>query len=213
MIDHLDDDAELYAVGALDDAARRRVEQHAAGCESCSSRLAQAQETVAQLAAGQPQFDPPKTLEERLSRTIRPGVRMPLWPALAAAAVLALAFVPTWLAVDRTRLYGQSMQQDERALARIAAAPSFNRAVFRGARGPMAAKVLYGTHGDWYYVLVMHPPAGMQVAYVHGGRMQMLGTLVRHGASGTLYLPVNHRMEELALLTGTIVIAHAHLIY
>ena len=53
----------------------------------------------------------------------------------------------------------------------------------------------------------------MQVAYVHEGRMEMLGTVAMHGESGTLYLPVNHKMDELALVQGGTVVADAHLAY
>jgi hypothetical protein len=73
--------------------------------------------------------------------------------------------------------------------------------------------VLYGMRGDWYYVVVMHPKPGMQVAYVHGGKMEMLGAVAMHGESGTLYLPVNHKMDELAILENDKVVADAHLVY
>jgi hypothetical protein len=43
--------------------------------------------------------------------------------------------------------------------------------------------------------------------------MEMLGTVAMHGESGTLYLPVNHKMDELALLEGSTVVADAHLVY
>ncbi len=132
---------------------------------------------------------------------------------LAFAAALAIAFIPTWVAVDRTRVVSQAMRQDERALARIASVPEFNRAAFMANNKAMDAKVLYGTRGDWYYVVVMHPKPGMQVAYVHDGHMEMLGTVAMHGESGTLYLPVNHKMDELALLEENTVVARAHLVY
>ena len=107
---------------------------------------------------------------------------------LALAAALAIAFIPTWVAVDRTRVVSQAMRQDERALARIASAPEFNRAEFMANNKAMDARVLYGTHGDWYYVVVMHPKPGMQVAYVHDGHMEMLGTVAMHGESGRTLL-------------------------
>jgi hypothetical protein len=43
--------------------------------------------------------------------------------------------------------------------------------------------------------------------------MEMLGRVAMHGDSGTLYLPVNHKMDELALLEGSTVVADAHLAY
>jgi len=215
MIDHIDELAELYAIGSLEEPERQRVERHVAGCAACASRLDEAEQTVAQVADGQPLFEPSSALRERLRQSVAPPVRpMQHWApvGLAFAAALAIAFIPTWVAVDRTRV-SQVMLQDERALARLAAAPTFNRADFMSHSKPMDAKVLYGPHGDWYYVVVMHPKPGMQVAYVHNGRLEMLGPVAMHGESGTLYLPVNHKMDELALLQNDTVVADAHLVY
>lgn len=219
MTEHIDELAELYAVGSLDDLDRARVERHVETCTPCAERLAGAEETIAAIAEGEPAFVPSARLRERLKASVgtgsqrRPGIHW--WAgALAVAAALVLALIPTWLAVDRNRSLSQAMQQDERALARIAAAPAFNRAVFMAnGNRPMDAKVLYGPRGDWYYIVVMHPKSGMHVAYVHDGRMEMLGSVAMHGESGTLYLPVKHKMEELALLQGGTVIAAAHLAY
>jgi hypothetical protein len=215
MIDHIDEFAELYVLGSLDDLDRQRVERHVATCALCAARLHDAEKAVAEIATGQPLYEPTHVLGLRLREAVTPAPPQHHWwvAGLAFAAALAIAFIPTWLAVDRTRVATQAMQQDERALARIAAAPTFNRAAFVARNAPMDAKVLYGPRGDWYYVVVMHPRPGMQVAYVHNGRMEMLGTVAMHGESGTLYLPVNHKMDELALLEGNTVVADAHLIY
>jgi anti-sigma-K factor RskA len=215
--DHIEELAELYAIGSLDRQEREQVERHVAGCARCASRLDEAERAVAEMAAGQPQYEPPSALRERLRASVAPPRARAAqhWGlvGLAFAAALAIAFIPTWLAVDRTRVVSQAMRQDERALAQLAKAQAFNRADFMARNKPMDAKVLYGTKGDWYYVIVMHPRPGMQVAYVHGGRMEMLGTVAMHGESGTLYLPVNHKMDELALLEDNKVVADAHLVY
>ncbi len=218
MSEHLAESAELYAVGALEDRERREVEKHVSRCVPCALRLSQAQETVAALAAAQPQHEPPERLHGRLRESVeskRSTVAHHWWPVgFALAAAFALALIPTWVAVDRSRLAVQNMRQDERALARIAAAPAFDRSVFMSPRRrPMNAKVLYGPGGDWYYVVVMHPASDMQVAYVHDGRMEMLGAIAVHGESGTLYLPIRHKMERLALLRGHTVVADARLVY
>jgi hypothetical protein len=216
MIDHIDELAELYAVGSLDELERKSVESHVAGCAQCAARLHEAEMTVTQLAMGQPLYEPSHVLGRRLREAAVPARPAHHWwtVGLAFAAALAIAFIPTWVAVDRNRAVSQAMRQDERALARIAAAPSFNRAPFMSAqRRPMDAKVLYGPRGDWYYVVVMHPKPGMQVAYVHDHHMEMLGTVKMHGESGTLYLPVNHRMDELALVQDNAVVGDAHLAY
>jgi hypothetical protein len=220
VTDHIEELAELYAIGSLSEFERARVDQHVARCGACAGDLRRAEETVADLAQAQvePLQQPPPALQRRLDESIARRSR-PIahtWHpfAAAAAAAIVLAFIPTWVAVDRGSAL-VAMRQDERALARLASAGTqIDHAQFMSpAKHPMDAKVLYGPRGDWYYVVVMHPRPGMQVAYVHGGRMEMLGTVAMHGESGTLYLPVNHKMEELALLEGSTVVADAHLVY
>lgn len=216
MMDHIDENAELYVLGSLDDLERLRVERHVAQCAECAARVHEAEHAVASLAEALPSHTAPKTLQERLKRSIHPPQRRSaLWRSIpaAVAAALLLAFIPTWVAVDRSRHAIVAMRQDEQALAKLASSP-FHRAQFMSPqKQPMDAKVLYGMHGDWYYVVVMHPKPDMQVAYVHDGKMEMLGSVAMHGESGTLYLPVNHKMDDLALLEGDKVVADAHLAY
>ena len=219
MTEHVGELAELYAVGSLDEAETDRLERHAAECAACAERLYAAETAAAAIAQAQatPVRERPPALAGRLNRALaHASGRAPAWQpfAVAVAAAIVLALIPAWVAVDRNASL-LAMRQDERALARIASsATQIDHAQFVSSQNrPMDAKVLYGPRGDWYYVVVMHPRAGMQVAYVHGGRMEMLGTIAVHGESGTLYLPVNHKMDELALLEGSSVVADARLAY
>jgi hypothetical protein len=219
MTDHIDELAELYAIGSLDEFENARVERHVVQCAPCAARLHEAETTVAALAQAQalPEHEPPATLRARLDRSLDSSARRGIltWHPFAAAvaAAIVLALIPTFVAVDRNSAL-VAMRQDEAALARLASAGTqIDHAQFMSGTQPMNATVLYGPRGDWYYVVVMHPRPGMQVAYVHGGRMEMLGTVAMHGESGTLYLPVNHKMDELALLEGSTVVADAHLVY
>lgn len=222
MQEHIEDLAQLYALGSLDDLDRVRVERHIVTCEACRAELQDAEDAVTALATAQarPQREVPRSLKDRIDRSLASGPRARLWTwhpfAAAIAAAIVLAFIPTWVAVDRNTAL-VAMHQDELALARLAdAGTQIDHAQFMSPahpKLPMNAKVLYGPRGDWYYVVVMHPRPGMQVAYVHDGRMDMLGKVAMHGDSGTLYLPVNHKMDELALLEGSTVVADAHLVY
>lgn len=220
MTDHLEESAELYALGALDELEIARVQQHVRTCRSCAARVAEAEEAIAEMAGAQalPHAAAPGSLNERLQRSLETpraanaAARYGWIGAIAAA--LVLGFVPAWFAA-RLSVAPQMMAQDQLALAHIAAAgTAVDHAQFMAApHRPMDAKVLYGPHGDWYYVVVMHPRASMHVAYVHGGHMEMLGSIAMQGESGTLYLPVKHKMDELALLEGDRVVASAHLVY
>lgn len=222
MSDHIEELAPLYALGSLDDLERAKIERHIVDCENCRMHLHYAEDAVAQLAQAQarPEHEAPPSLKRRLDESLAtpPRRRLLTWHPLlgAVAAAIVLAFIPTWVAVDRNSAL-LAMHQDELALARLAdAGTQISHAQFMSPKNPtepMNAKVLYGPHGDWYYVVVMHPRPGMQVAYVHDGRMEMLGSVAMHGDSGTLYLPVNHKMDELALMEGSTVLADAHLVY
>lgn len=209
---HIGENAELYAAGALDGAEAQAVEMHVRTCEPCAQLLSDANEAVAAIESARTHVAPPSALGRRLHASTRSHAAQHRWIfGLATAAALAIALIPTWVAVDRSREIA-AMNADEQALARIARAPSVRRAAFMSSGRPMG-NVLYGKRGDWYYIVVMHPTAQMRVAYVHDGRREMLGTIAVHGASGTLYLPIDHRMDELALMEGDTVVADARLVY
>lgn len=211
------EEAELYAAGVLPASDAAAFEEHLRACDDCPQRLADAFEAIATIESARPLAAPPPSLHRRLRATLSPtprAARGPHWYAFApaAAAAVAIALVPTWVAVDRSRTLQNAMLQDQQALARIAMAPTVEHAEFMAGTHPMG-KVLYGARGDWYYIVVMHPTRDMQVAYIHGGRRELLGRVAPHGISGTLYLPVNHQMNELALLDGGRIVADAHLAY
>lgn len=217
MNGHADESPELYALGSLDETERTQIEAHAAACEACAARLREAQAAVAAMVQLEPLHPAPAALGERLAASL--GPRWPSTPrawqpamiALAAAFVIAVA--PLSYVLHENRSMHDTMQQDDRALARIAASP-FARSSFVPRDGGSArAKVLYAKDGSWYYVIVSHPDPAMQVAYVHDGRMEMLGSLRMRGEMGTLYLPVRHKMDQLAIVERGTVLADAHLAY
>jgi anti-sigma-K factor RskA len=60
-----------YALDALDPSDVERVEQHAATCADCASRLEEFRETAAALGTRVPQADPPAALRGRLLEAVR----------------------------------------------------------------------------------------------------------------------------------------------
>ena len=99
-----------YALGALDDAARREIEgvllEHLPGCESCSRMLADFREVVGDLALVAGSRSVPDAVEQQLMERIR-GERpakpasaslRPRWwtRAALAAAVVAIAGLGAW---------------------------------------------------------------------------------------------------------------------
>lgn len=213
MNEHLDESAELYALGALTPDENRAVEAHVRHCVACRALVDEAKAALLVLAQHDVQHEPPPGLGARLNASL--GVRHrgqpPAWtrPLIAIAAVLAIVILPMFVLLGRDRGMRTELAADDAAFARMAAG-SFVHASFKGSA---AAKVLYSADGAWYYVIVMHPSRGMHVAYVHNGTMEDLGPVTMHGSTGTLYLPVNHKMDELALLQDGRVVADANLTY
>jgi anti-sigma-K factor RskA len=131
--------AEVYAIGALDDDERRQIEAHLAeGCLVCTGRIRETSEAVTILARALPQEAPPAALKARLMEAIDaeedalgteggpedvpPIRRAPRWAwwagwatALAAAAVLlVVGFSLSKTQEELERLRGRvAILQDE----------------------------------------------------------------------------------------------------
>lgn len=217
MNGHVDESAELYALGILEPAEVAALEHHATSCAPCAQRLREAEAAVTAIAELEPQHAAPRALAKRLDRSLsdRSARAAWNWRALLAgvAAAFVLAVAPFGYMLNQNRAMHSMMANDNRALARLTGG-QFNHAAFAPrAQGAPPAKVLYSRSGSWYYVIVQNPRPDMQVAYEHGGTMEMLGHVTMRGDMGTLYLPVDHKMDELALVERGTVIADAHLLY
>jgi anti-sigma-K factor RskA len=102
FLDHVD----AYALGALEPAEARTLEQHLASegpHPLCEAALARARETVATLAADLKPVSPPPRVWEEIARAITGGEELaprapgpPSTPAPAREAVKALRPIPPW---------------------------------------------------------------------------------------------------------------------
>ena len=82
MTDHVTDELEAYALGAMDQAAANRIAAHLVDCASCRAEAASLAETVDALPETVPPRDPRPALRERLLAAARADLR----PAQAARA-------------------------------------------------------------------------------------------------------------------------------
>jgi anti-sigma-K factor RskA len=112
-------DFDLYALGALEGAELREVENHVAGCGDCAPKLAQARGRLAMLALVAPQVAPSAAAKSRLMarvdanaaaaagsvrRSLPDPGRLSRWWAtilMPAAAALAVATLVLWQQNDR----------------------------------------------------------------------------------------------------------------
>jgi anti-sigma-K factor RskA len=204
---HIDDDAELYALGALDDLARARVDAAAERCDDCARRVGEAEATVARLVAP---ADVPSALTRRVTATfIKPrstGMRA-AWGALAAAFVIGL--LPSIVLVSRERAAEEQTAAQSAALSSLVHSHFLHAAFTPLAPGAPAAKVIYARDGSWMYVIV----DGNHAYDVVGNPGAVsLGTL-RGDANSTLYLARPPRVKTIELRDGTRAIARANVIF
>jgi anti-sigma factor RsiW len=194
---HLGDDAELYALGALEPAEQAAVEAHLAECEDCSVRVGQAEEVAAALAAALPQYEPPARLGARLSG--RYGSAAPLrGGTIYAAFALAAAIVAGFFGWQNLSFRSQQAQQ---TLAFTTMVNSHFLHVPMQRSNPAApnAKVLYARDGAWVYVLADKPVNGLHVVLLRNGVQRDAGTLAVAGGAASLFVPDAGRPDEVML--------------
>lgn len=188
---HLGEDAELYALGALDPEELQAAEAHLAGCAECRARVADAESVVAALASALPAYEPSASLRRRVlggtpaGRAERRVPGAPRW-AMAAAAVFALGFgLLGWHDVS---LQSQRSQSDVALTAIVHG--HFNHATLTKARASSpGAKVLYARDGTWLYAIVDRPVRGMRlIARYTTGSSRELGTFGSDGDVSTLFV-------------------------
>jgi anti-sigma factor RsiW len=207
MNEHIGDLAELYALGTLDELERARVDAHVARCNDCARLIGEAETMVTQMEAMAPQLDVPATLDARLTRSLYG--RRSAAPWLAAAAALIVAVIPLSYLTMENRAMDVSMQNGTAMIARIAAEPHGSVA-FAGDTD-MRANVLYAKDGSWYCVVIRNVNHAVDVAWIHDGKREMIGTAQPHGDMAMLYLPKSHPMQQLALISSDRVVASAAL--
>ncbi len=208
MTDHIEELAELYALGLTDAPEAEWVVQHASTCHECTQRLGRAEATVEAMTHLETLHPAPALIRHRPKRRLDYQAWILGMAALLLLAIGALAFT----GMQNAAMH-RALAQDDRALGRLAASQFSHAAFQRNVQSQTSGQVLYSKDGSWYYVVVMHPAAAMTVAYRHGGKLLPLGALHMHGDSGTLYLPVDHKMDDLALVDNGTVVADARLTY
>jgi len=177
---HLDEDADAYALGALDEPGMARADALAATCDVCARRLGEAAAMVARLVVP---VDPPVRAMPRARNA---------WLAIAAA--FAIGLLPS--AYLLTRAHDASATQ---AVALDALVHShFLHAPFVGlAPDAPRAKAIYARDGSWLYV-VSDAPRALTVVAEPGDRV--LGTLEPAGSAASVYLATSTTAREVVEL-------------
>lgn len=166
---HVDELAELYALGELDAHERAQVDAHIVECPACLRRVGEAEETVLALERVVQPASPYNGVT--MLRRRQPAL---LWPVIAAAALIVGLMLPRSFAP----------QQNPALLAMIHS--HFSHAQFSGGLGAPPAKVIYARDRSWLYVIVegVHRYA---VYGFDGHDWTQLGTTEPRGATSDLY--------------------------
>ncbi len=210
-MNHIGEDAELYALGMLSDFETAQIRQHIGACSACRTSVSRAADVIAALAAETPQLEPGIALRARLLKDAGLGTpkgRKTSWKwfaagAFAGIAAAALVFLPMRASQDRIAA------QNDLAFSTLVGS-HFNHVQFAPATADAPrGKVLYGRHGEWVYVIVHAPRSGTEVALVRATGRTMLGSLLASGSNDTIFKANPGRFISIELVANGKVIAQA----
>jgi Putative zinc-finger len=204
---HIDELAELYALGTLSPEQRVLVDAHAGVCETCAARLGEAEQTVANLVE---QHSPSAALDRRIHAVFVP--RSPSrWSALIAAAFV-IGLLPS-IALWSNQIGARTREADRSAAVQAMVTSHFAHSPFTPlVRDAPKAKVIYSRGGDWRFIIAQtgHP---YDVAAQMGDHIISLGSLHVSGDAGELFISRAPRAQVLLLLDRARPVARVTLPY
>lgn len=194
---HIDELAELYALGSLDELDRARVDAHVRTCEECAARLGEAEATLVALIE-------PRSPDTSLDRRVRAAFvsRSPWrWTTPLVAAAFVVGLIPSMLLWSGA-LRGSVFEAEQSQAVQAMVNSHFAHAPFvpLSADAPKA-KIIYSRTGDWRYIVAQtnHPYA---VAAQVNGRSIRLGTLHVRANAGELFIEHAPAAREFLLFDG-----------
>jgi len=165
------DDVPAYALGTLDAADRKKLEEHLESCDACSRELASLEEVVARLPYTLPQKPVPPYLKQevmrRISREAASSSRSPWRYGLlaAACAVLAAGLGLQWYG-ERTER--DALQSEVRALREALSQKDKELAWLKDPRVQMALLKGLEAAPNAKARLLFHPEKEHALLYVDG---------------------------------------------
>jgi anti-sigma factor RsiW len=198
-MNHLDDDAELYALGLTEAERGAEIEAHIAACEPCRARVVAAEAAAASLAAALPPAPAAEPVPARSSASPRLGIAArSWWPSVAVAAAVvfgAVAATESFAAQTATA----RLARTDVALTAIASS-HFGHTTLTSDPG-VVAKAIYARDGAWCYVVASGAPRGAHLVMHRGATTRDLGAL-DPGAPATLFVRDPGRPDEIALVAA-----------
>ena len=216
---HLGDDAELYALGLTGTDRVGEIEAHLAQCAECRARVVAAESVAASLSAALPAAPaaaaaatttPSASTTPASSGTLaRPVARRPWIAPLATAAALVFA-ATTAIEGSAARTATTQLATTDTALLAIAAS-HFGHTTLTTNSG-VVAKAIYARDGAWCYLVVDHAPPGSHVVANRSGVARDLGALSNR-APATLFVRGAGKVERVEIVAGNQIVAHGVPVY
>lgn len=208
-MNHIDELAELYALGSLEPFEQSKVDAHIATCEACRRRVSDAERVVLALAEAQPQIEPSRPVPRapaRASTSPRPSGNA--WRfAVGIAAGLILPLLILLPVAFRAR---QAQERDNVALSALVNS-HFNHVSFTpSVPGAPPAKLLYARAGEWLYVIVVQPRSDLTVEVRDAHGVRTVGTIAGNRPQGSLFVARPGPVQEVLLDLNGAPLAVAH---
>jgi hypothetical protein len=185
-VNHLDDDAELYALGLTDRERDAEIEAHLAACDACRARVVAAEAAAASLAAALPPM--PAAAPRRA------------WWSTAATAAAVVFAATTAFASSTAHTASDQLARTDAALGAIASS-HFSHTTLTPGRTGVVAKALYARDGAWLYVVAENAPRGAHVVLRSGTARRDIGAL-GGGTPATLFARATGRADEISIIDG-----------
>ncbi|HEV2644573.1 MAG TPA: hypothetical protein VGT98_17805 [Candidatus Elarobacter sp.] len=195
-MNHLDDDAELYALGLTDRERDAEIEAHLAACDVCRMRVVAAESAAASLAAALPPMP-------------AAAPRRSWWATAATAAAVVFASSTAFEGVYAHTASAQLARTDT-ALGAIASS-HFEHTTLTSESG-VVAKAIYARDGAWCYVVVTNAAPGAHVVVHRGAEARDLGALDA-GTPATLFTRGLGRADGIDVVADGHVVAHGAPVY
>ncbi len=203
MTAHVEELAELYALGALDDRSRAQVDRHASQCGACARRIGEAEATVAQLVQ---EARPSEQLDRRMHAAFAPN-RSWRAPSALVAAAFVLGLLPTAWIWNAGRTQNAFNVQQQTAVHALATSHFAHAQFVPLVPNAPPAKMLFGRTRPWRY-FVAQTRISYTVTARRGAAAVVLGRLTISGNAGELFVPNAPPADEYILSDGSRIVAH-----
>jgi hypothetical protein len=177
--EHIDEEAELYAIGLLAPAPRDRSDAHAAICDLCARRLGNASRAIANI----------------VDASQRRAERRPRWP-LAVAAAFAVTSAVT---VQQNLALHGALGDDGRLLDTMVTSHFAHRQFTGPAGEEIDAKAIYDHHGAWFEILAAGEPEWNVILVAPDGSHTRVARFVKRGKASMAFFRAAHGVASIEL--------------